>query len=330
MANPRTVVAFGELLMRLDAANSNRFVQTDQFAASFTGGEANVAVALAQWNIPSRIVSRAPSHAIGQACVNYFRRYGVQTDSIIRGGERLGLLFVESPVPPRSGQVIYDRNATAFRTLQPSDVNWEAILADASWFHFTGTAPAIGDNVRAILTEGIQTARKLSIPISFDCGYRSQLWSIEEAAQVLPHYLELADVFIGSEHDASTFFGISSQGSASLQELSEKYSLSTVAYTDRQITKLGVHHYYATIFEDSETVTSRIYELVPLDRIGTGDAFAAGLIFGRLQKKSSQDTVEFATAAAALTHAIHGDFALLSLDEVESFTQSDTVGRIRR
>lgn len=330
MAKPPTVVVFGELLMRLDAANSNRFLQTNQFEASFTGGEANVAVALAQWGLDSHIVSRVPNHAIGQACVNHFRRYGVQTESILRGGDRLGLFFVELPVPPRNGEVIYDRDATAFRTLQPDQVAWDAILADASWFHFTGTAPAIGDNVRDVLREGIRTAQELGIPISFDCGYRSQLWSIEEAAAVLPEFLAAADVFIGSEHDARTFFKINSGGVDSLRELSEHYALRTVAYTTRQISTTGVHQYQAIVFQDGETVTSRVHELIPLDRIGTGDAFAAGLILSQLREETLQDTVELATAAAALTHSIHGDFALLSIEEVESLAQGDANNRIRR
>ncbi len=330
MAKPPTVVVFGELLMRLDAANSNRFLQTNQFEASFTGGEANVAVALAQWGLASRIVSRVPNHTIGQACVNHFRRYGVQTESILRGGERLGLFFVESPVPPRSGQVIYDRDATSFRTLQPGQVAWDTILTDASWFHFTGTAPAIGNNVREVLSDGVRTAQRLGIPISFDCGYRSQLWSIEEAAAVLPKFLAAADVFIGSEHDANTFFNVESHGVDSLRELSERYALRTVAYTERQISTIGVHQYQATVFKAGETVTSRVHELTPLDRIGTGDAFAAGLILHQLGQESLQDSIEFATAAAALTHSIRGDFALLSLDEVESLARGESNNRIRR
>ncbi|WP_166827546.1 sugar kinase [Thalassoroseus pseudoceratinae] len=330
MKKPQNVVVFGELLMRLDASHSNRFVQAENYQASFTGGEANVAVALAQWGIVSSIVSRVPSHSIGQACVNHFRRYGVRTESVLRGGDRLGLFFVESPVPPRSGQVIYDRDATAFRTLQPGDIDWDLTLADADWFHFTGTAPANGENVREVLAEGIQTARKRGVTISFDCGYRSQLWTIEEAAKVLPRFMEMSDVFIGSEHDARTFFDVHSQGTESLRDLSEKYTLKTVAYTDRNISSLGMHRYQATIHENGKTATSRIHEVTPLDRIGTGDAFTAGLVLGQLQERSLQSTVEFATAAAALTHSIHGDFALLSIDEIEGLANGDSIGRIRR
>lgn len=330
MSKISPVVTFGELLLRLDAPDRKRIVQADSLAVSFTGGEANVAVALAQWGLPARIVSRVPDHELGRACVNHFRRYGADVSEVLRGGERLGILFVEPGASQRGSKVIYDRMQTSFRTLQPGDLDWEGILDDAGWLHFTGTAPAVGEGVREVLREGLTAARRKGVPISFDCSFPSSLWSVDEAAQVFPPLMEFVDLFVGSERDAVQFFGIDETGPESLAALRDRYGLQSVAYTQRAVSPTGTHRYSATVLEGDELCRGPEYEIDVVDRIGTGDAFAAGLIRGRLLGHPLSGTVRFATAAAVLAHSIPGDFALLSAEEVERLADGTDVGHVRR
>ncbi|QDU35793.1 2-dehydro-3-deoxygluconokinase [Maioricimonas rarisocia] len=328
MAAP--VIAFGELLMRLDTHGHERFVQADGYRTTFTGGEANVAVALAQWGLPARLVSRVPDHDIGTACLNHFRRYGVDTDLVVRGGERLGILFVETGASQRGSRVIYDREHSALRSIEPTELDWPAILDGAGWFHFTGTAPALGDNVLTALREGLTAARGLGVPVSFDCSFRSTLWSEQQAAEILPPLLEYVDVFVGSERDAQTFFGIDQTGEASMAAMNETYGLRAVAYTHRTVQPTGINRYSAELFLEGTTYASPIVDVSVVDRIGTGDAFTAGLIRGLLLEESPQRTVDFAVAAAILKHTIPGDFALLSVEEVERFLDGSGAGYVLR
>lgn len=330
IGSSRPVITFGELLMRLDAPGERRLVQADSFDVSFTGGEANVAVALAQWGLPARIVSKVPEHELGEACLNHFRRYGADVQNVIRGGERLGILFVEMGASQRGGKVVYDRLQTGFRSLRPGELDWEAILIDAGWFHFTGTAPAVGEHVREVLREGLAAAKRLKVPVSFDCSFRSTLWSEKEAAEVFPSLMEYVDMFIGSSRDAELFFGVTDDGRESLSSLQQKYGLACVAYTERRVEPTGINHYSALVLDGGEFYASPTYAIQVVDRIGAGDAFAAGLIRGRLLGQLSRDTVEFATAAAVLKHSIPGDFALLRVGEIDQLARGGAVGQIRR
>lgn len=322
-----TVVTFGELLLRLDPPAHERILQTQEYRVSFTGGEANVAVALSLWGIPSRIVSRVPEHLLGDACLNHFRRYGVDTTHVVRGGERLGILFVETGAGQRLPQVIYDRSHSAFRSLQPQACDWDTVFQDAGWLHFTGTAPAVGGDVRQTLVAALRAAKERGMTISFDCSYRSALWTVAEAASVLPPLLEFVDVFIGSESDAQQFFGIAEQGTDCLQRFQQEYELQCVAFTERVVHGNGIHRYSATIADESRVCASRVHEIAIVDRIGAGDAFAAGVIRGRLTGQDLQQTTDFAVAAAVLTHSIPGDFALLSVAEIERLASADSSGR---
>jgi 2-dehydro-3-deoxygluconokinase len=314
---PPTVIAFGELLLRLDPPRHERIVQAGSFRASYTGGEANVAVALAGWGVPTRLLSRVPEHALGEACLNHFRRYGVQTDHVVRGGERLGILFVEPGVSQRAPQVIYDRQHSAFRDLRSADVDWDALYAGAGWLHVTGTAPAVGETVRRTLLTAMEQAKMRGLRVSFDCSYRCGLWSLEQAAAVLPPLLEFVDLFLGSESDARQFFGIRATGADCLQEFRERYRLSCVAWTDRTIRPDGVHVYSGIVADAAQTCASRTFEIDVVDRIGAGDAFAAGVIRGLVTGQPLRDTAEFAVAAAVLAQTIPGDFALVTVPEVQ-------------
>ncbi|HUQ70922.1 MAG TPA: sugar kinase [Planctomycetaceae bacterium] len=324
------VICFGELLLRLDAPRYERLVQAATLSPTFTGGEANVAVALLQWGQPAAIVSKVPAHELGQACVNQFRRYGVDTQHVQRGGDRLGVFFVETGASQRGSKVIYDRQHSSFRTLDPAEFDWATILDNAAWFHFSGTAPALGGNVRQALADALSAAKSRRIPVSFDCSYRSTLWSIDEARRVLPPLLEFVDVYFGSESDLPTFFDVTVPGRNGISAFQQRYGIDTVALTDRTVTETGVNRYWGLLARGDEVVESRAYDIDVVDRIGAGDAFAAGVIRGLLRGDPLPASVEFATAAAVLKHSIPGDFALVSIAEIAASAANATTGRVQR
>jgi len=230
----RRMVAFGDLLLRLDAPGHQRFVQSEQFAARYTGGEANVAVALAQWGVETFAVSKVPDHEIGQACVNYLRRFNINTDAVLRGAGRLGILYVEAGASQRPSKVIYDREHTCFCGVRRDEFDWDLILRGKDWFHFTGTAPALGPNVLAVLTDALRAARRKGITVSFDCNYRRALWRPEEAAGVLKALIADVDVFLGTHHDARALFGIDAEPAESAARMRRNFGLQYVAYTLRE------------------------------------------------------------------------------------------------
>lgn len=327
---PAKVVTFGELLLRLDAPGFDRIVQTQQFAARYTGAEANAAVALAQWGVEAYVVSKVPIHEVGQACVNSLRRYGVRTDYIARGGERLGLLYVETGASQRPSKVIYDRAHSSFCGARESDFDWQAILAGKDWLHFSGTAPALGPDVLRILKDGLIKARAVGLTISFDSNYRSTLWSRDEASRTGRELMAHVDVFIGTSHDARLLFGVKGDGACSAERLRKKFGLKCVAYTIRQGESASVNSLRGLLCDARGIRTSLTYEMQMVDRIGGGDAFSAGLIFGLLHRWPTQKTVDFAAAASVLKHSIPGDFNLASFDEVLALTAGDASGRIQR
>lgn len=323
-------VCFGEALMRLDTPGYQRFVQSDSLGVSYTGGEPNVAVALALWGLPSRVVSKVPAHDFGEACINYYRRYGVDTQFMARGGDRLGIFFVENGRSQRGPRVIYDRNGSSFRYVDPTDFDWPAILDDAGWFHFSGTAPALGSRVRTVLYEALRHCRDRGVPVSFDCSYRSALWTVDEARDVLRPLMEYVDVYLGSEQDARQFFDIPATGEDSLRQMRETFRFRSVVYTDRRVEPAGLHRYSATVLLEDELVQTPEYEIDVVDRIGTGDALTAGIIRGCLLGQTPQELTSFAMAAAVLKHSIPGDFALLSLEEVQQFASGQSLAKVRR
>jgi 2-dehydro-3-deoxygluconokinase len=324
------IVAFGELLLRLDTKGHERFVQAGEFTARYTGGEANVAAALAQWGHEALAVSKVPAHEIGQACVDFLRRYGVNTDWVARGGQRLGILYVEIGASQRPSKVIYDRSPSSFREIRPGEFDWPAILAGKDWLHFTGTAPALGAGVRHALDDALRTARGLGVTVSFDCNYRSTLWSVEEARTVLPGLVPQVDVFVGTTYDTEMLFGISGAPAESAAQLRERFGLKQVAYTLRQGESASVNRLAGLLCDAGGSWTSREYEIHPVDRIGGGDAFTAGLIHGLASGWEPRAIVEFAAAASCLKHSIPGDFNLVSLEEVKQLMETGDAGRVRR
>lgn len=326
----KSVVTFGELLLRLDTRGYERFVQSEGFVARYTGGEANVAAELAQWGVETFAVSKVPDHEIGQACVNYLRRFNINTDWVLRGPGRLGVLYVETGASQRPSKVVYDRDHTCFRGIRRGELDWDAILRDKDWFHFTGTAPALGANVLAALKDGLRAAKRKKVTVSFDCNYRSTLWKREEAARVLKGLMEYVDVFVGTHHDARTMFGIDAQPAESAALLRRRFGFRAVAYTLREGSSVSGNRFGGLLCDAKGCDVSRAYDMQTVDRIGGGDAFTGGIIYTMMSRWRRRKAIEFAAAAGCLKHSIPGDFNLVSLDEVHALVAGDGSGRIQR
>lgn len=334
------VVTFGELLLRLDPFGMDRLTQAEMFRARYTGAEANVAVSLAGFGVDAYAVSKVPAHEIGQACVNYLRRFGVNTDFIVRGGDRLGMLYVETGFSQRPSKVIYDRNHSSIRELVPGELDWRRILAGKRWFHFSGTAPALGDNVTAVLEEALDTARELGVTTSCDCNYRSKLWAPDKASRVLSHLFSRVDVFVGGVEDAEKLFGIcvpedlrgreDASAEFAARRLREKFGFTWVGVTLRGGASASVNEYAGLVCCAEGCASSRSYQIQIVDRVGAGDAFTAGTVFQILRGADAAHVVEFAAAAACLKHTIPGDFNLVSVEEVEELVRGGQAGRVQR
>lgn len=338
------MVAFGELMMRLNPPGNERFVQASQFEVRFTGGEANAAVMLSGLGFRTYAVARVPNHELGQACLNYLRRFGVNTDFVARGGDHLGIMYLETGASQRASKVIYDRENTAMQGMAPREFDWQAILADADWFHFSGTAPALGENVRRALREGLAVARQLGVTVSCDLNYRAKLWGSADAKAVMTELMPFVDVLIGNEEDVAKVFGIKAEGSDvvrgdlqvdSYQRVAEQvaktFGFRFVATTLRTSISASVNRWAGMLYDGTSHYVSRTYEINPIvDRVGGGDSFTAGLIYGLVGGMDRQACVEFAVAASCLKHSIPGDFNLISLNEVNALLAGDGSGRVQR
>jgi 2-dehydro-3-deoxygluconokinase len=320
-----SVVAFGDLLLRLNPPGVERFAQASTFEVRYTGAEANVAAMLASLGVEARAVSRVPQNEIGDACLDYLRGHGIDTRHVARGGDRLAVFYIETGVAQRPSKVIYDRARSSFTELRSEHLDWSAALEGADWLHFSGTAPAAGTGVVATLRAGLKTARANGIRISCDLNYRSRLWSPGEAGRVLSELMPHVDVLIGNEDALSTVFG------GDPEELLERFELSYVATTRRLNLSASANDWSGTLFDGSESQASPVYEIRPIvDRVGAGDSFSAGIIFGLLEGWEPRRCVDFAAAASCLKHSIIGDFNLVSREEIEALAAGDASGRIQR
>ncbi len=339
----KKMVGFGEILLRLTPKGYDRFVQAEEFVAKYTGAEANAAVSVVNYGLEAYIVSKIPANEIGQACINYLRRFGVNTDYIARGGERLGLFYLETGAAQRASKVIYDRSHSSIRESKPEDYDWEAIFDGKDWFHFSGTAPALGDNVIRVLEDGLKVARKKGVMVSVDLNYRSKLWSPEQAGRVMTKLMDYVDVLVANEEHADLIFGVRPRSGGSTEakqteslkdvavQLAETFGLKCVAITLREGATASVNSLGALLYDGRDHYLSRKYEINPIvDRVGGGDAFTGGLIYSMLSDFDPQHCVEFAVAAACLKHSIPGDFSLCSLKEVETLLAGDAAGRVQR
>jgi len=337
------VVTFGELMVRLQPYDHERFVQADHLEFSFGGGEANVAVSLANYGIDAAYVTKLPEHAIGQAAVNSLRRYGVDTSLIVRGGSRIGIYYNEKGASQRPSVCIYDRAHSAIAEAERSEFDWDRILDGAKWFHFTGITPALGENVAEICLDACRTAREKGIKISCDLNYRGKLWSREEAGKVMSELCKYVDICIANEEDARDVFGIEAPETDVTcgkldrdgyvyvaEELKKRFGFEMVAITLRESISASDNDWSGMLYDGENCFFSRKYHLHIVDRIGGGDSFGAGLIYSLINGADPGQAVEFATAASALKHSIEGDYNLSTVQEVLKLAGGDGSGRVQR
>jgi 2-dehydro-3-deoxygluconokinase len=337
------VVTFGEIMLRLSPPGHERFVQSRAFSAIYAGGEANVAVSLAGFGVHALFVTKLPRHEIAQAALNELRRYGVDTDHVVRGGDRLGVFFCENGASQRPSKVIYDRAHSALADACAQDFDWKKIFDGAQWYHFTGITPALSDGCASLCMDSVRAARHAGATISVDLNYRSKLWNSEKAGKVMDGLTRLCDVIIANEEDAEKVFGIradttdvaagrlSGEGYEKVAaELQKRFGARYVAITLRESRSASDNGWSALLFDGTSFYKSRKYDIHIVDRVGGGDAFAGGLIYGLSSGMANQKALEFAVGASCLKHTIPGDFNMVSLDEVETLLKGDASGRVQR
>ena len=339
------IVTFGELMLRLQPYNYERFVQCEHVEFTFGGGEANVAVSLANYGMDAAFVSKLPAHSIGQAAVNSLRRYGVDTSLITRGGDRVGIYFNEKGASQRGSVCIYDRAHSAIQMASSSDFDWDKIFEGVAWFHFTGITPALGPNVVEICKEACKAAKAKGVKISCDLNYRGKLWTRAQAREAMTELCQYVDVCISNEEDAKDVFGIEAEGTdiyagelnhegykSVAKQLADKFGFEMVAITLRESHSAFDNGWSAMLYTvaKDEYCFSKKYNLHIIDRVGGGDSFGGGLIYSLLSGKDTQAAVEFAVAASALKHSIDGDYNMVTVAEVEKLAGGDGSGRIQR
>ena len=339
----KKVITFGEIMMRLNPEGYRRFVQADRFEASYAGGEANVAVGLAQFGMDAAFVSKVPAHEIGQCAVNELRRFGVDTSLILRGGDRLGLYYVEKGASQRASKVIYDRADSAIAKAAVSEFDWDAIFENAAWFHWTGITPALGGELPEICLEACKAAKAHGVTISCDLNFRKKLWTSAQANAVMSKLMPYVDVCIANEEDAKDVFGIAASGTdiaagklsregyrSVAEQLCARFGFKAVAITLRGSISASDNDWAAMLYTGGEAYFSPTYHIRIVDRVGGGDSFGARLIYAMLNGKAPQDTVNFAVAASCLKHSIEHDFDLVSVSEVEALAAGNASGRVQR
>lgn len=339
----KRVITFGEIMLRLAPFGYTRFVQADSYEATFGGGEANVSVSLANFGMDTAFVSKLPKHEIGQSVVNALRSVGVDTSLIVRGGERVGIYYLEKGASQRPSKVIYDRAGSAIAKASKADFDWDKIFEGAGWFHFTGITPALSDELADICLEACKAAKERGIVISADLNYRNKLWSKEKAGQVMGEICKYVDICIANEEDAACVFNIKAKDTDVTsgvidkesyvdvaKQLVDRFNFSYVAITLRESITANDNRWAAMLYDGDKAYYSKKYNVHIVDRVGGGDSFGAGLIYGFMNGKNCQDTIEFATAASCLKHSIEGDFNFVSVDEVEKLAGGDGSGRVQR
>ncbi|MEG1492289.1 MAG: sugar kinase [Oscillospiraceae bacterium] len=339
----KRAVCFGELMMRLNPEGYLRFVQADKFMASYAGGEANVAVSLANYGLNSRFVTKLPQNEIGQAAINHLRKFGVDTSRIVRGGDRLGLYFVEKGASQRGSKVIYDRKNSAIALAAPNEYNWGEILDGADWFHFTGITPAISNLAATACLDACKEAKRRGITVSCDLNYRKKLWTKDEANKTMSTLMEYVDVCIANEEDASDVFGISPQNTdintgklskegyvAVAAEIASRFACDKVAITLRGSVSASDNNWAGMLYDKGKAYFSKNYLIHIVDRVGGGDSFGGGLIYALSEGMDSQRAIDFAVAASCLKQTIEYDFNLVSLDEINALAGGNASGRVQR
>ena len=339
----KKVVTLGEIMLRLSTPGNTRFVQSDSFDVVYGGGEANVAVSCANYGHDAYFVTKLPKHEIGQSAVNALRKYGVKTDFIARGGDRVGIYYLETGASMRPSKVIYDRAGSAIATATIADFNWDEIFEGADWFHFTGITPAVSDAAIALTEAALKAAKAHGVTVSVDLNFRKKLWSSEKAQKVMTNLMQYVDVCIGNEEDAELCLGFKPDADVEaghtdaegykgiFQQMMKEFGFKYVVSTLRESFSATHNGWKAMIYNGEEFYTSKRYDIDPIiDRVGGGDSFSGGIIHGLMTKPNQGAALEFAVAASALKHTINGDFNLVSVEEVEALAGGDASGRVQR
>jgi len=339
------VVTFGEIMLRLSPPGFERFLQSPAFCATFGGGEANAAVSLAQFGVDSVYVTRLPKNDIGEAAIRALRAEGVRTDFIARGGDRIGIYFVEAGASQRPSSVIYDRARSAISEMEPGSIDWARVFAGADWFHVTGITPALGDRGAACTREALDAAKRAGARISMDLNFRKKLWSEARAQAVMRPLMRYVDVVIANEEDIQSVLGLQvpdtdvTAGHLNLdgyarvaEQLSKELGPPTVAITLRESISASDNGWSAALWDHArqQFFRSQRYDVRLVDRVGGGDSFAAGLIYGLVTGRDPEASLRFAVAASCLKHTVSGDFNRVTLEEVEALAQGDASGRVQR
>lgn len=340
------VVTMGEIMLRLSTPNHERLIQADEFDVNYGGGEANVAVSLANFGHEVQFVTAVPDNEIGECAVAALRKYNVKTDFVARCGERLGIYFLESGAAMRPSKVVYDRAHSAISTAKETDFDFDRIFEAADWFHFTGITPAVSDSAAELTEKALIAAKKHGVKVSVDLNFRKKLWSSEKAQKVMTHLMQYVDVCIGNEEDAELVLGFKpgntdvTAGDLELAgyqsvfwQMAERFGFAYCISSLRVSHSASDNGWSACIYskESGEFYHSKEYRIRPIvDRVGGGDSFAGGVICGLLDGKNFKDALEFGVAASALKHTIPGDFNLVSRKEVEALAGGDASGRVQR
>lgn len=337
------IVTMGEIMLRLSTKDHSRFLQADSFDVCYGGGEANVAVSLANYGDNVSYVSKIPNNEIGQSAVNALRRFGVDTSFVARGGDRLGIYFLESGSSMRPSKVIYDRKDSAISLADIQDFDFDEVFKDATWFHFTGITPALSDKAALLTKTACMIAKKHNVTISCDLNYRKKLWTKEKAQSVMKPLMEYVDVCIGNEEDAKLCLGFTPKAdiekgdtSASgyyeiFKEMKDAFNFKYVVSSLRESYSASHNGWKALLYDGKEFYESRHYDIMPIvDRVGGGDSFAAGLIHSLIKTNDPKASLEFAVAASALKHTIPGDFNMVSEEEVLTLVKGKASGRVER
>ncbi len=339
----KKVVTMGEIMLRLSSPGFLRFNQSNSFDVVYGGGEANVAVSLANYGLDAYFVSKLPKHEIGQCAVEALRKQNVKTDFVARGGDRVGIYFLETGASMRPSKVVYDRANSAISEAEISDFDFDEIFKDAEWFHFTGITPALGPKAAALTEAALKAAKKHGVTVSVDLNFRKKLWTPEQAQKVMTPLMQYVDVCIGNEEDAEKVLGFKpgdtnvEKGELELagymdmfRRMQEKFNFKYVATSLRESYSASDNGWSALIYDGNEFYHSKKYEVRIVDRVGGGDSFASGLIYGLISGKDYKAALEFGVAASALKHTIFGDFNLVTVEEVEALVGGDASGRVQR
>ncbi len=337
------IITFGEIMLRLKPEGKLRFFQNDKMEATFGGGEANVAVSLANFGINTAFVTKLPTHDIGEGALRCLRSFGVDTSRIVRGGERVGIYYLEAGASQRPSKVVYDRGNSSIAQAVSDDFDWDMIFQGAKWFHFTGITPALGPKLAEICKEACRAAKAQGLTISCDLNYRKKLWTSEQAQKVMGDLMAYVDVCIANEEDAEKVFGIKAENTdveqgrlnhegyvSVAQQLINRFDLKYAAITLRTSISASDNKWAAMLSDGKNHLFSKEYGIHIVDRVGGGDSFGAGLIYGLHTKMDMKDALEFAAAASCLKHSIEGDFNRSTVEEVKKLMQGDGSGRVQR